>query len=170
MPKSPKISPKVMYPCIFLAFYMSVRKLQGFITFHFLAFLEVFLKCYISLYFSYTHIEGKENTRICNFWWNVTYPCIFLALYMCVRKIQGYVTFHGKKVEKLHILVFSLHIMWPLPLDEWRPFSVRRNVVFQKQTRWKHLFEDYFSATFLPNLLSLCLNHVFWLMQSRKRE
>ena len=102
-----------MYPCIFLAFYMSVRKLQGFITFHFLAFLEVFLKCYISLYFSYTHIEGKENTRICNFWWNVTYPCIFLALYMCVRKIQGYVTFHGKKVEKLHILVFSLHIRWP---------------------------------------------------------
>ena len=111
MPKSPKISPKVMYPCIFLAFYMSVRKLQGFITFHFLAFLEVFLKCYISLYLSYTHIEGKENTRICNFWWNVTYPCIFLALYMCVRKIQGYVTFQRKKVEKLHILVFSLHII-----------------------------------------------------------
>ena len=111
MPKSTKISPKVMYPCIFLAFYMSVRKLQGFITFHFLAFLEVFLKCYISLYLSYTHIEGKENTRICNFWWNVTYPCIFLALYMCVRKIQGYVTFHGKKVEKLHILVFFLHII-----------------------------------------------------------
>ena len=113
MPKSTKISPKVMYPCIFLAFYMSVRKLQGFITFHFLAFLEVFLKCYISLYLSYTHIEGKENTRICNFWWNVTYPCIFLALYMCVRKIQGYVTFQRKKVEKLHILVFSLHIAIP---------------------------------------------------------
>jgi len=117
VPKSPKSSSKVMYPCIFLAFYMSVRKLQGFITFHFLAFLEVFLKCYISLYFSYTHIEGKENTRICNFWWNVTYPCIFLALYMCVRKIQGYVTFHGKKVEKLHILVFSLHILMRVGVD-----------------------------------------------------
>ena len=124
MPKSPKSSSKVMYPCIFLAFYMSVRKLQGFITFHFLAFLEVFLKCYISLYFSYTHIEGKENTRICNFWWNVTYPCIFLALYMCVRKIQGYVTFHGKKVEKLHILVFSLHILLTLIEPQIRQLAI----------------------------------------------
>ena len=124
MPKSPKSSSKVMYPCIFLAFYMSVRKLQGFITFHFLAFLEVFLKCYISLYFSYTHIEGKENTRICNFWWNVTYPCIFLALYMCVRKIQGYVTFHGKKVEKLHILVFSLHIGRSVWFQIWKFFNL----------------------------------------------
>lgn len=66
---------------------------------------------------------------------------------------------------------FPVYIhMWPLPLDDLRPFSVRRNVLFQKQTRWKHLFEDYFSATFLPNLLSLCLNHVFWLMQSRKKN
>ena len=138
MPKSPKISPKVMYPCTFLEFYMSVRKLQGFITFHFLAFLEVFLKCYISLYFSYTHIEGKENTRICNFWWNVTYPCFFLALYMCVRKIQGYVTFHGKKVEKLHILVFSLHIIrYVLNFrHSWHFFS---DTALQKASKVKHL-------------------------------
>ena len=58
------------------------------------------LKCYISLYFSCTHIEGKENTRICNI------------------------------SEKLHILVFFLHISRPHPRYNLSPLHYANTHVF----------------------------------------
>ena len=101
-----KISPKVMYPCIFLAFYMSVRKVQGFITFQ-----KNFQKCqklktYESLYFSCSHIESKRNTLIHNF------SDIFWGfwLFLVIRKVQGFITFQFcfcTEYENLYILVHS---------------------------------------------------------------
>ena len=125
---------KVMYPCYFLErrkiqgyiifqvsqFYgLELRifeKLCILVIFWLLKSAKIpkkFPKTYVSLYFPCLLYKCKNNTRIhkfsffgtfWKFFWNLTYPCNFLAFYMSVRKLQGYVTFG----EILHILVISL--------------------------------------------------------------
>ena len=64
------------------------------------------MKTYESLYYSYTHIVGKENTRLHKFWKNFWGFWHFLV----IRKLQGFIRFQislGIKNEKLCIIVFS---------------------------------------------------------------
>ena len=112
--------------------------------------------------------------------------------YYCKQQVsfleEQYYSFKGKSA-KLHLSEkwrflkhrADLHLIYPFIFPytyicdpflstTWGLSQCVAMLCSKNKTRWKHLFEDYFSATFLPNLLSLCLNHVFWLMQSRKKN
>ena len=110
---------------------MCARKIQGYIRFQNQNFGPEIWNVMYPCIFLLNKLTKQENTRIHNFsnlskksaTRNVMNPCIFLALYMYARKLQGYITFEmitlfsskkcGQKNTRIHNFS-NLLLKWKL--------------------------------------------------------